>query len=262
MASTNDKNNCCDFIALQYAFAAHIRDPEKNPRLKDIEPRRMKIYNDLFYNNVEDFIANTYPVLRQILSNQHWHALIRDYFANHRAHTPLFPEMPREFLKYLQYERQAHPDDPPFLQELAHYEWIELAISTLDTEIDAKQFDSEGDMLKGIPVISPLAWTLNYRFPVHQISVDFQPQKPNENPIHIIVFCDGDFNVRFMEINHVTARLMALLTNNTDKTGEELLQQIITELHHSNSDEAMQGGIEILNNLKRRQIILGIQRHQ
>jgi hypothetical protein len=170
--------------------------------------------------------------------------------------------MPREFLKYLQYERQAHPDDPPFLQELAHYEWIELAISTLDTEIDAKQFDSEGDMLKGIPVISPFAWTLSYRFPVHQISVDFQPQKPNETPIHIIVFCDSDFNVRFMEINHVTARLMALLTNNTDKTGEELLQQIITELHHPNFDEAMQGGIEILNNLKKHQIILGIQRHQ
>ena len=65
-----------------------------------------------------------------------------------------------------------------------------------------------------------------------------------------------------MEINHVTARLMALLTNNTEKTGEELLQQIIAELNYPNSDEVMQSGIEILNNLKKHQIILGIQHHQ
>lgn len=261
MASTNDKNNCCNFIALQYAFAAHIRDPEKNPRPQDVEPRRMKIYNDLFYNNVEDFIANTYPVLRQILSNNHWHALIRDYFANHRAHTPLFPEMPREFLKYLQYERQAHPDDPPFLQELAHYEWIELAISMLDVEIDPTIFDPEKDLLTDIPTVSPLACTLSYQFPVHLISPTFKPQKPNENPIHLIVYRNDDYNVRFMEINTVTARLMELLTNNTNQTGKQLLQQIITELNHPNSDEAMQGGIEILNNLKEHQIILGTHRH-
>lgn len=262
MTTANNKNNCDNFIVLQYAFAAHIRNPEKNPCPKGVEPRRMKIYSDLFYNNVADFIANTYPVLRQILPDNHWHTMIRDYFANHLAHTPLFPEMPREFLKYLQYERQSHPDDPPFLQELAHYEWIELAISTLDVEIDPTTFDSERDVLAGIPLISPLAWLLSYYFPVHQISPAFQPQNPNENPIHFVVYRDNNFDVRFIEINNVTARLVALITNNTDQTGKQLLQQIITELNHPNSDEAMQGGIEILNNLKEHQIILGTQRHQ
>lgn len=259
MTTTNSKNNCSDFTALQYTFAAHIRNPEENPCPKGIEPHRMKIYSDLFYNNVEDFIANAYPVLRQILSDNHWHTMIRDYFANHLAHTPLFPEMPREFLKYLQNERQFHPDDPPFLQELAHYEWVELAISTLDEEIDPIIFDSESDLLAGIPIISPLAWMLSYQFPVHQISPTFQPQNPNTPPIHLIVYRDNDCDVRFMEINAVTARLMALLTNNTGHTGKQLLQQIITELNHPDSNEAMQGGIEILDNLKKHQIILGIQ---
>ncbi|MEK6596470.1 MAG: DNA-binding domain-containing protein, partial [Pseudomonadota bacterium] len=72
------------FVHQQYAFAAHIRNPEKNPRPEDIEERRMKIYRELFYNNVEDFMANTYPVLRQITPDDRWHAMMRDYFANHR----------------------------------------------------------------------------------------------------------------------------------------------------------------------------------
>ena len=123
------------FVRQQYAFAAHIRNPEKNPGPEGIEERRMKIYRELFYNNVEGFIANTYPVLRQITPDDCWHAMIRDYFAHHVAHTPLFPEMPREFLKYLEHERKPQPDDPPFMLELAHYEWVELALSLLDEKM-------------------------------------------------------------------------------------------------------------------------------
>ena len=54
------------FTQTQYEFAAHIRDPESNPKPADVESRRMKIYTELFFNNVEDFIANTYPVLKEI----------------------------------------------------------------------------------------------------------------------------------------------------------------------------------------------------
>ncbi|RKZ79734.1 MAG: DUF2063 domain-containing protein, partial [Gammaproteobacteria bacterium] len=46
------------FIDTQYQFAGHIRDPEHNPAPADIEQRRMAIYRELFYNNIEGFIAN------------------------------------------------------------------------------------------------------------------------------------------------------------------------------------------------------------
>ena len=54
------------FIETQYQFAATIRDPENKPAPDNIEPRRMTIYRELFYNNIEGFIANGFPVLRQI----------------------------------------------------------------------------------------------------------------------------------------------------------------------------------------------------
>ncbi|MDH5371130.1 MAG: putative DNA-binding domain-containing protein, partial [Gammaproteobacteria bacterium] len=130
------------FKKTQYEFAAHIRDPKSNPKPADVESRRMKIYTELFYNNVEDFISNTYPVLKSITSENDWNEMMRDYFSNHLSHTPLFPEMPREFLKYLENERN-NENDPDFMLELAHYEWIELALMTsdLDEDIDWNKID-------------------------------------------------------------------------------------------------------------------------
>jgi hypothetical protein len=130
-----------DFVRQQYAFAAHIRDPERNPCPDGIENRRMKIYRELFYNNVEDFIANTFRYCGKSCRMRIGMPLIRDYFAHHLSHTPLFPEMPREFLKYLELERKPQPDDPPFLFELAHYEWVELALSLSDEKIDETKID-------------------------------------------------------------------------------------------------------------------------
>jgi hypothetical protein len=62
-----------EFTRRQYAFAAHIRDPEHQPAPDDIEDRRMQIYRELFYNNVEGFLSGTFPVLRKIHSDGDWH---------------------------------------------------------------------------------------------------------------------------------------------------------------------------------------------
>ena len=123
------------FQKKQYEFAAHIRNPEQHVRPNEVEDRRMAIYRDLFYNNVEGFISNTFPVLRSLTDDEHWHEMVRDFFSRHHCKTPLFLEIPEEFLNYLQEEREPNPDDPAFLIELAHYEWVELALSVDEDEI-------------------------------------------------------------------------------------------------------------------------------
>ncbi len=247
------------FVRQQYAFTAHIRDPKRHPRPEDVEDRRMKIYCELFYNNVEDFIANTYPVLRKITPDNHWHNMVRDYFSHHLSHTPLFPEMPREFLKYLEQERTPQPDDPVFMLELAHYEWVELALSIRDEKIDEASIDPKGSLLAGIPVISPLAWSLSYHFPVHKISPEFQPQEAGEALTYLVVYRDRDDAVHFMEANLVTARLIQLIIDNHNNTGYALLEQIVTELDHPQPEVVMNGGLEILEDLKNRGVVLGVK---
>jgi hypothetical protein len=51
-------------------------------------------------------------------------------------------------------------DSAPWLHELAHYEWVELALQIADD--DLPPHDPDGDLLAGKPVPSPLAWALAY----------------------------------------------------------------------------------------------------
>lgn len=245
------------FRRLQYAFAAHLRDPEGSPAPADVEDRRMKIYRDLFYNNAESFIANGFPVLRKLYDDTAWHRMVRGYFSRHRSHTPFFHRIAEEFLRYLQEERGSQPEDPPFLLELAHYEWVELALSIDENEADLTGVRREGDLLEGVPVLSPLAWNLAYRYPVHRISPDYRPAAPGEAPTHIVVYRDLDDCVRFLEINAVTARLLQLIAAEPARSGRAQLMAVARELRHSRPDVVIESGRAMLEGLHRRGIILG-----
>jgi hypothetical protein len=249
-----------EFIRRQYAFAANIRDPDNNPAPEDIEDRRMQIYRELFYNNVENFISGTFPVLRQIYNDANWHGLVREYFSRHRSRTPLFHEIPREFLNWLETGRTGNPADPPFLFELAHYEWVELALAIADSATDCVDVDPHGDLLHGIPVLSPLAWHLSYRYPVHRIGPDYLPEQPEAMPTCLVVYRNRDDEVGFLEVNSVTKRLLELIDAGTNRTGTELLTCIATEMTHPQPDVVIRGGAEIMHNLLHKQILTGTLR--
>lgn len=248
------------FKQIQFAFTRHVRNPDKHPRPADIEARRMKIYNELLFNNVEDFMANGFPVLREITSNDKWSRMIRDYFEHHKSTTPLFPEMTREFLKYLMHERIAEEDDFPFMLELAHYEWVELALSISDQEPNLSNVDKDGDLLEGQPVISPLAWPLSYTYPVHKIGPDFLPEHPDEQAVHFVVYRDINDEIHFLEINPVTAHLLQLISSDAGQTGNQMLNDIAEQLQHPNPDVVIQGGLQILHDLHTRGVILGTKK--
>ncbi|MGD8977323.1 MAG: putative DNA-binding domain-containing protein [Gammaproteobacteria bacterium] len=241
----------------QYAFAAHIRDPENNPAPTGIEDRRMAIYRSLFFNNVSQLLAKTFPVLHAILGAEAWERLMRDYFSRHQSHTPLFLEMPREFLKYLEEERGTVAGDPPFQLELAHYEWVELALSIDERQPDPSDIDPQGDLLAGRPVLTPLMWSLRYRFPVHRLGPDYQPEDPPEQPTLLLVHRNLSGQVGFIEINIVTARLLELLGEDSLGSGRAVLERIADEMSHPTPDAVIDGGAEILRQLREREVILG-----
>ena len=247
------------FIRKQYEFAAYIRDPERNPAPADVEARRMAVYRELFFNNVEDFMASSYPVLREIMGDERWLAMMQDYFARHRAHDPMFPTMPAELLDYLENERPRDAGDPPFLLELAHYEWIELELAHSDEETSLDGMDPNGDLLQGKPLISSLAAPLMYLYPVQKICGEFQPDAPGDSPTYLLVYRDRRDDVHFMEINAVTYRLLQLLGSESAMTGQDALTQISRELPGVDPRVILDGGRQTLESLRRRGIVLGAQ---
>ncbi|MCG8428106.1 MAG: putative DNA-binding domain-containing protein [Chromatiales bacterium] len=243
-----------EFQQQQLTFAAHIRNPEQHAKPQDVEERRMAIYRDLFYNNVEGIISNGFPVLRKLYNDNNWHRLVRGFFGTHRSKTPYFSKLPEEFLSYLEDEYQPQASDPDFLLELAHYEWVELALAIADEEVEFS--DNHDDLLTGKPTLSPLAWLLHYRYPVHRISPDFYPEQAPEQPTSLVVYRARDDKVCFLELNPVSARLLQLISDHPGETAHTLLQQIAKELGHPNPDAVIAGGEQLLSDLINRNVLI------
>jgi hypothetical protein len=235
----------------QFTMANFLRNPQSMPAPEGIEPRRLKIYQDLVYNNIEGFISSGFPVLRSLYADAQWHDLVGDFIDSHRCHTPYFLEISQEFLRYLTQDRDDNASDPPFLAELAHYEWVELALDVSEQSIDTMGCLQQP--LEEIIVLSPLAWLLSYQFPVHRIGQSFQPDETGE-PTFLVVYRDREDDVRFMELNSATARLVELLRDNTSGTGKEVLSQLAGELNMS-IDVVLGFGGELLAELAEQSII-------
>jgi len=244
------------FQEVQREFTAHLRNPEHNPPPQGIEDRRLGIYRELLYNNIESFMSGSFPVVRSLFSDDDWHALVRGYFANHVARTPLFPKLAQEFLQYL---AEAGPpfSVPEFLSELAHYEWLELEVSLDAREIDTVEIDPAANCLDGIPRMNPIARVHAYAFPVHRIGPGYRPAEPPAEPTYLAVWRRRNDDVGFMQLNPLTARLVELMLADTRRSGRALLEQIATELQHPQPAVVVDGGAAILDELTDRELVLG-----
>lgn len=245
------------FQQAQYQFTRHLRDPDQNPAPGAIEDRRMGIYRDLIYNNIESFIRGAFPILRSIMNAESWHRMVRHFVATHQSHTPYFLEISQEFLQYLMQEHIAREDDPAFMLELAHYEWVELALDVSTETVPDAQITAVST-LDGRPQISPLVWCLSYRFPVHRVGPEYQPTEPPDTPSFLVVYRNRMDEVKFLEANAVTMRLLQLLQANNTLTGREVLHMIATELQHPDPVQLEKDGELLIEQLLSQDIIANL----
>jgi hypothetical protein len=240
---------------IQHAFAAHIRDPERNPPPEGVNPERIGVYHELFFNNIQEFIGNGFPVLQEIMSREAWLEMLGDFFARHRCATPYFLGISEEFLDYLRNERGSLPEDPPFLLEMAHYEWVELALSVAHGDAPSVCSGARARPLECDLALSELAWPLAYRYPVHRIGRDFQPETPLQEPTCLAVYRDPEDRVRFLELNGVTYRLLQILEESGSMPAMECLRRIAGELGYADVSPLLDHGGEILGELADRSVI-------
>ena len=137
---------------------------------------------------------------------------------------------------------------------------MELALSIDEREPDPASVDPRGDLLDGRPEISPLVWSVQYRFPVHRISPENQPSEPPQSPTHLVIYRNLDGRIGFLEVNAVTARLIELLVEGEAESGRAALLKIAEELDHPRPETVVDGGVSILEDLRQRGAILGTAR--
>jgi uncharacterized protein len=248
------------FQRKQRAFAAHIRDPRSCPPPAGIEDRRLAVYRELFFNNLNNLLGKSFPVLRAVLDDRQWRELVREFMVRHRSHTPYFLEIPREFAGFLAEANPAASGEWPFLAELAHYEWAELALSVSTGRDDPAAIDTRGDLLDGVPVKSALAWPLSYRFPVHRISKRFRPTEAGAQPTCLVMYRKPDDELAFMELNSLTAALLERIADDHGLTGRDLLLQLGREIAYADTAALLEHGRRAMEEMHAAGILPGVRR--
>jgi hypothetical protein len=244
------------FFSVQRAFTQHLRDPDRVASPANLAPERVAVYSNAVIRNAETFIGENFPRLKSILADPVWSSMVRDYFSRHPSTTPLFVELPGEFLRYLD-ELRDDPDDPPFLYELAHFEFLETQVSADEQRIDERGLEPHGDVIVGVPVVNPTLRLVRYTFPVHRIDASNQPATEPDVPTFIAGFRDRGNHYAFIDLNSASARAVELLLLDEGLSGDEVMRAIAAELQHPDPDAVVAGGREILERLAARDAILG-----
>ncbi|WP_315389682.1 putative DNA-binding domain-containing protein [uncultured Stenotrophomonas sp.] len=205
----------------QSGMTLHLRDPHGQPAPAGLEPRRLQIYRDLLFNNLQGLLGGSFPVLLQILHRDEWDALCRRYFVEHRCVSPLFTEVAGEFVQWLQ-QQSSLPR--PFLAELAHYEWVELALQS--SEAVPLPAGGDFDPWQDALARSALAWPLVYAWPVQQIGVAFQPVSAPPEPTCLLARRVPDGSVVFSQLSPLAGALLAQMDDAVARSGAEHLRQL------------------------------------
>ena len=138
-----------EFQEYQLAFAAHIRNPSSNKKPAKVPDVRMAIYREIVFNNIFGSVSTCFPVCQQVLGKRAWLKLTKQFFASHQATTPIFREIPQQFLTFL----STFNNLPVYFQQLAHYEWVELFVGTQATE--TPKTSKRTDLLNEVAVLTP-----------------------------------------------------------------------------------------------------------
>jgi hypothetical protein len=253
------------FQRYQQEFTAHLRDPLHQPRPKDVSAKRMAVYEEVVFNNLFESISACFPVAQNVLGKRAWLKLCKDFLREHSARSPIFRQIPEEFINYLtsiNLSDQANPATaklPPYLLSLCHYEWVELAVAyqPAPSSSGLHGISITEDLLEYQPVFTPVMQLLNYDYAVQKISPRYKPKEKVST--QLLVYRDIEDAVKFVELNPVTYRLIELLQQQAT-TCKQALTMIANELQHIQPESVTQFGLEILNDLRKQGVIVGIHR--
>lgn len=245
-----------DFKQVQQSFIDYIRDPQK-PVPSGVPLERMQVYRELFFNNVMGFVSNAFPVLKSLYSDAQWQALVQAFFSQHDCKSPIFIDIAGEFLQFLQFEYSPAESDPPFMLELAHYEWLELRVATAQQTSEQVLLSKE-DILQLNLCLATTASVAQYQYPVQQIRQDYRPEEPLPQPVFFCLYQDEAGEVGFLQLTPLSAQVLGYLAEQGQRRLDEILNWLQGIYPHMQPEILTQGCIELLEQLAVKGIVRGI----
>ena len=76
-------------------------------------------------------------------------------------------------------------------------------------------------------------------------------------PCYFVVYRNADHDVKFVQLNAISARLLEILQSDSSLTGRDALEQIATEMQHPDPTQVVAGGEGILKQWLDNGILIG-----
>lgn len=203
-----------DFQQTQAEFTHWLRHPEASPQPNDVLPERMNTYRELLFNNVIGFIETAFPVAKALLPEALWQQLTKHFFAEYRCTSPFFYDISLHFREFAADLNWPELTDFPWLTELLHYEWMEMAADIADvanpsTEPGHVLADDHFWQQRDVPIrLAMPTWPLAYQWPVASWTVATNVSDLQAQSQAVVLWRDAGDHVRSFTVEPLAAWLI------------------------------------------------------
>lgn len=240
-----------DFRYFQFALARHLRDPLTAPLPMGVDTQDATACTQEMVRQVCHVLEPAFPLTQALLGDDIWEHTVRLFLKNAPNHAPWVSATQRAFVDHV-CESQDVQNLPAWLQDLAHFEWLQSAVSNASVQWPA--FDAAGDVMRETVVLNPTHVEAAYEWPVHSMDTDHQPN--DMQSVHVSVLRDLHNELHVYESSVFRGQLLELLREG--QTGEQAFQVLARWLSHPEPDAFVQEGQAVMAQLQREGIVLGV----
>jgi hypothetical protein len=243
------------FKQYQAAFTAHLRDPQHQKKPYGVDARRMGVYREIVFNNFLVSVSACFPVLQAILGKRRFAKLARQCFSSHHFASPLFRDISKSFVDFLQTLDLSGNELPAFTAQLAHYEWVELYVSHVPTVAlpSLTTVQDANDLADCILQLQPAHMLASYDYPVHLLS---KKHAGTPSSTYLLVFRTPDFKIEFIQLNALTYQLLQQLQSSAATVCSHLRQFADTSLVQLPKQSVYEFGLQTLHALYLQQALV------
>lgn len=245
------------FLRVQQNFTGWLRHPAATAAPADIEPRRLAIYRELLFNNVMTFVEGTFPIALALLPEPLAQRLKSGFFADFKCSSPFFYDISLHFREYVSSLDWPELAQHPWLPELLHFEWMELAADIAEdpnpsadagTLLASSGFpDGPGQILR----LAAPVWPLAYQWRVHAWHRSTDATELNPSPVCLLVSRDREEQVQIVEVEPLAAWLVEIIQSEADGISlQALADQLASATPGLGHDQARDACARILATLR------------
>ena len=241
-----------DFRQFQFALARHLRDPLTVPTPAGVDPQEATVCTQDMVRHVCNVLAPAFPLTQVLLGDDIWEHSVRLFLKNAPNHAPWASTTQRAFADHV-CDSPDLQNLPAWLQDLAHFEWLQSAVAT--TPVQWPVFDVDADVMQHAVVLNPTHVEAAYEWPVHSIDTEHKPD--DMQSVYVSVLRDLDDVLHVFESSMFRSQLLDLLREG--QTGKQVFEVLARWLSHPEPDALVQEGRGVMAQLQREGIVLGVR---